>query len=319
MSAPLSEKKSTRLKRLFSSPETVLMPFGALPVHAQMAERAGFPAFELSGGLAAWWSGVPDVGYLTMTEIVQHAKMVARAVDIPVYCDADTGYGAPVNVKRTTEEFIQAGVAGIHIEDQREPKKAGGEVGIELVSDAEAVGRLRAAIDARDRLDPDFVIVARTDGYGAAGGSLDEAIRRARLYKEEAGVDVVFFEGLLSWDDVRIALSEVPGPAYAIASGMKAGPAPSVSELTRMGQTINIVNFVSPGIQEVWNLLLEVRESGELAPIDEYMRRVKQYEGVHFTGRGDGFTRPTPHEVRELEELYLPPEMQRDYLNTLNA
>ena len=151
------------LRAIFDSPETALMPFGALPLHAQMAQHAGFDAFQLSGGMSAWWLGVSDTGWLTMTEVVEHAKRTARAVDIPIYCDADTGFGAPINVQRTVSEFIDAGVGGIHIEDQREPKKSGGVAGIELVSDAEAIGRLNAAVDARDKLDKDFVIVARTD------------------------------------------------------------------------------------------------------------------------------------------------------------
>ena len=314
------EKKTTQLRRIFESPEATLMPFGCLPVHAQMAERAGFAAFEVGGASSAWWvGGVADVGFLTMTEVVQHAVMVARSVDIPVYCDADTGYGAPVNVRRMTQEFIRAGVAGIHIEDQREPKKAGMQPGIELVSDAEAVGRLRAAIDARDEIDPDFVIVARTDGYGAAGGSLKEAIRRGRLYKEEAGADVIFYEGLHSWEEVRIALAQTPGPAYAIPS-KKAGLTPSVADLSEMGQTINIVPFTRPGIQEVWNLLLKVKETGELSPIDQYNASMTQYEGTpNFVGGGDIFGRPSYEDVRMMEEKYLPKNLQRDYANNANA
>src|SRR3954470_12847683 len=174
---------TTRLRRLLTSGETTVMPFGILPIHAQMAEQAGFEAFEISGGMTAWWVfGMPDSGLVTQTEIIEHAARVVRSVNIPIYCDADTGYGGPLNVWRTTQEFIAAGVAGIHIEDQREPKKAGGGPGVEIVPDAEAVGRLTAAIDARNELDPDFVIVARTDAYGAAGGSLAEAIRRGNLY-----------------------------------------------------------------------------------------------------------------------------------------
>lgn len=171
------------------------MPFGVLPIHAQMAERAGFEAFEISGGMTSWWiGGAADVGLLTLTEMTQHAARVARSVDIPVYCDADTGYGGVMNVRRTVHEFIWSGIAGIHLEDQEEPKKAGGQSGIALVSDAEAIGRFTAATDARDELDEDFVIVARTDGYGAAGGGLKEAIRRGQLYRKETAVDVIFYE-----------------------------------------------------------------------------------------------------------------------------
>src|SRR5580698_9910318 len=253
---------TTRLRRLLHSPETTVMPFGVLPIHAQMAQHAGYEAFEISGGMSAWWiGGTPDSGLLTQTEMVAYAARVVRSVDIPVYCDADTGYGGVLNVRRTTQEFIHAGVAGIHIEDQREPKKSGGGPGIELVSDAEAVGRLQAAIDARDELDPDFVIVARTDGYGAAGGNLAEAIRRGNLYKREAGADVIFYEGLHSKD---------------------ARPTPDLAEQTAMGQAMSVLRFVLPGVQEVWNLLLKAKQAGSFAPVDEYLDSVEQYRGTDF-------------------------------------
>jgi 2-methylisocitrate lyase-like PEP mutase family enzyme len=309
-----SEKMTTRFRRLLTGPETTVMPFGVLPIHAQMAQHAGYEAFEISGGMSAWWiGGAPDSGLLTQTEMVAHAARVVRSVDIPVYCDADTGYGGVVNVWRTTQEFIHAGVAGIHIEDQREPKKSGGGPGVELVSDVEAVGRLRAAIDARDALDPDFVIVARTDGYGAAGGSLAEAIRRGNLYKREAGADLIFYEGLRTWDEARVAIAETEGPAYAIVS-KDARPTPSLAEQTAMGQAMSVLRFILPGVQEVWNLLLKARQSGSFAPVDEYLDAAEQYRGTDFfVGHGDRFVRPTYAQVRALEERYLPTELQRDY------
>jgi 2-methylisocitrate lyase-like PEP mutase family enzyme len=291
-----------------------VMPFGVLPIHAQMAQHAGYEAFEVSGGMTAWWTaGAPDSGLLTQTEVVAHAARVVRSVDIPVYCDADTGYGGVLNVRRTTQEFIHAGVAGIHIEDQREPKKSGGGPGIELVPDAEAVGRLRAAIDSRDEIDPDFVIVARTDGYGAAGGSLAEAIRRGNLYKREAGADVIFYEGLRTWDEARIAIAETQGPAYAIVS-KDARPTPSLAEQSAMGQAMSVLRFTLPGVQEVWNLLLRARQSGSFAPVDEYLDAAEQYRGTDFfVGHGDRFVRPAYARLRDLEERYLPPGLQRDY------
>lgn len=316
----VSQKKSTRLKALFTRPETVLMPFGVLPIHAQMAERAGFEAFEVSGGMLSWMiGGYPDVGLLTMTEVVQHCERVARSVDIPVYCDADTGYGAgPANIRRTVHEFIHAGVAGIHIEDQLEPKKAGGQSGIALVSDEEAVGRLRAAVDARNELDEGFVIVARTDGYGAGGGGVEEAIRRGRLYLEEAGADVIFYEGFHTWEQVQYALAETPGPAYCLPA-LSIGRRPSLPELSAMGQSIDILPFVVPGMQEVWNLLLDIRDAGSYAPMDDYFEKIAAFQGTERgIGWGDGFMKPTYDEVRAMEEKYLPTGLQRDYINNVN-
>lgn len=314
-----SPKKTTRLKEIFYSPTTELMPFGVLPIHAQMAERLGFSCFHISGGMGAWWiNGEPDVGLMTRTEIIDNARRIVNSVDIPVYCDADTGYGGIQNVRKTVQEFIRAGVAGIHIEDQLDPKKAGGSAGIALVSDEEAIGRLRAACEARDELDPDFVITARTDGYGAGGGGLAEAARRGKLYREKTGVDVVFFEGIRSWDEVRHLNSEVSGPTYCIAS-RHAGPHPTVAELSQMGQTINVVPFILPGVQEVWNLLLAVKNSGEMAPFDQYQAGCFAREGTEeYVGYGDGFAKPNYAQVRALEEKFLPQTMQRDYEGSIH-
>ncbi|NGP09467.1 isocitrate lyase/PEP mutase family protein [Rhodococcus sp. 14C212] len=310
-------KKTTRLRRIFESDRTELMPFGVMPIHAQMAERAGFESFHISGGMTSWWNGLPDVGLMTRTEIIDAARRIVQSVDIPVYCDADTGYGGIQNVRKTVQDFIATGVAGIHLEDQRDPKKAGGQAGIAIVSDEEAIGRLRAAVEARDQLDPDFVITARTDGYAAAGGGLEEALRRGKLYREETGVDVIFYEGIRSWDEARYLLTETPGPAYVIAS-RHAGPTPSVAELSQMRQAISIVPFIIPGVQELWKLLLKVRDSGELNPIDEYLDHLFELEGTEeFVGWGDAFVKPSYQDVRGLEERFLPSDQQRDY-NTIH-
>ncbi|KAL2802390.1 Pyruvate/Phosphoenolpyruvate kinase-like domain-containing protein [Aspergillus granulosus] len=292
-----TSKKTTRLKAILQSP--TLVPFGVLPLHAQMAEKAGFEAFEISGGMTCWWTmGMPDVGLMTQTEVVAHAKKVADSVDIPVYCDADTGYGGgPANVRRTS----------------------GMMTGIELVSDEEAIGRLQAACDARDELDPDFVIVARTDGYGAAGGSVDEAIRRARLYREKTNVDVTFFEGLHTWEQVRRVLAETPRPAYVLPHPA-IGPRPSIDELSAMGQSMDIVPFLLPGVQEVWNLLLAVKECGSLAPMDDYLKKMASHSGTpQEVGWGHGFAKPAISQVRNMEDKYMPPEQRPDYENTPNA
>jgi 2-methylisocitrate lyase-like PEP mutase family enzyme len=306
--------KAQRLREFFASPRTELMPFGVLPIHAQMAEAAGFEAFHISGGMASWWlKGVPDVGLMTRTEVIDNARRVVQSVDIPVYCDADTGYGGIQNVGQTVREFIDAGVAGIHIEDQLDPKKAGGQAGIEIVSDEEAIGRLNAAVEARNNIDPDFVITARTDGYAVAGGGLEEALRRGQLYRAETDVDVIFYEGIRDWEEVRYLLTETEGPAYVIAS-RHAGPTPPVAQLSEWGQAIQIVPFLQPGVQDAWKLLLKVKNSGEMAAYDQYMQDSFALEGTEeFVGYGDRFVKPSYQQVRELEERHLPADQQRDY------
>lgn len=216
-------------------------------------------------------------------------------------------------------EFIKAGIAGIHIEDQREPKKSGGLSGIEMVSDEEAIGRLNAAVDARDELDPDFVIVARTDGFGEGGGSLDEAIRRGRLYREKTKVDVIFYEGLKTWEQIERALRETPGPAYVIPHPTIA-PRPSMAKLSAMGQSIDILPFILPGIHEVWQLLVEVKRSGEYTAMDRYVQKMHSLKGTDdYVGWGDKWAKPTYAQVRELEEKHLPADQQRDYVNNPNV
>ncbi|MFI5340488.1 MAG: isocitrate lyase/PEP mutase family protein [Candidatus Methylomirabilales bacterium] len=163
------------------------------PLDAQIAERAGMKAIYLSGYSLAMLNGWPDMGLLTMTEVTKAASMTASAVEIPIIADADDGYGNALSTMRTVQEFIKTGVAGIHLEDQRFPKRCGHIAGKTILPRDEAIGKFRAAVQERDRLDPEFVIIARTDAFGAVGGSLEEAIWRGRAYAD-AGVDLVWCE-----------------------------------------------------------------------------------------------------------------------------
>ena len=179
---------------------------------ARFVEQAGFEAVYMTGnGVSASLLGRPDVGLVDLTLITSHARRVAAAVDIPVICDADTGYGNAVNVRRTVEEFEAAGVAAIHIEDQASPKRCGQLPGARPVIELkEAVGKIEAAVAARRDLD--FIVIARTDAAEAHG--LDEAIRRAKAFRK-AGADVLFVEmksgpGIL--DDLKRVTSEVDAP-----------------------------------------------------------------------------------------------------------
>ena len=180
------------------------------PLDAQIAESAGMKSIYLSGYSLAMLNGWPDMGLLTMTEVTKAASMVASAVEVPIIADADDGYGNALSTMRTVQEFVKTGVAGIHIEDQRFPKRCGHIAGKTIVSREEALGKYRAALAERDRLDRDFVIIARTDAYGAVGGSMDEAIWRGRAYAD-AGVDSVWCE--LSSSD--------RGPAIEFAQAMR--------------------------------------------------------------------------------------------------
>ena len=156
-------KTTTKLRQMLASGQMVTAPFVLNALHAKIAEAVGFDAVYMTGAGTAAERGFPDVGLLTMTEMVANAKYIANAVNIPVVCDADTGYGNPLNVQRTVREYEAAGVAGIHIEDQLFPKKCGFFEGKQVIPQEDAVQKLRAALDART--DPDFVIIARCDAY----------------------------------------------------------------------------------------------------------------------------------------------------------
>ena len=184
------------------------------------SEAAGFPAVYMTGyGTSLALLGLPDAGLATMTEMHLNARYIANAVAVPVIADADNGYGNAINVMRTVREYIRTGVAGIHIEDQAIPKRCGHVAGRRVIPIEEAVGKYRAADAVRRELDPDFVLIARTDARGAPGGSLDEAIRRANAYLE-AGADLAFVEGPTSVEEVRRVCREVKGPIFYNQTGV---------------------------------------------------------------------------------------------------
>lgn len=207
---------------------------------ARFVEQAGFEAVYMTGnGVSASLLGRPDVGLVDLTLIAAHAHRVAACVDIPLICDADTGYGNAVNVRRTVEEFEAAGAAAIHLEDQVSPKRCGQLPGARPVIEcAEAVGKIEAAVAARR--DPDFVIIARTDA--AAGLGLDEAIRRARAFRQ-AGADVLFVEMKSSpsmLDDLRRVTASVDGPCLVNVDAGGALGELTAAEIERLGVRIAI-------------------------------------------------------------------------------
>jgi 2-methylisocitrate lyase-like PEP mutase family enzyme len=191
-------KTTTKLRQMLASGQMVTAPFVLNALHAKIAEAVGFDAVYMTGAGTAAERGFPDVGLLTMTEMVANAKYIANAVNIPVVCDADTGYGNPLNVQRTVREYEAAGVAGIHIEDQLFPKKCGFFEGKQVIPQEDAVQKLRAALDART--DPDFVIIARCDAYAVTGWA--DTLQRCRAYVD-AGADMVFVDGIKTVDDLN--------------------------------------------------------------------------------------------------------------------
>ena len=193
----VSEPRRT-LRDLLARPGPVLAPGCYDALSARLIEEAGFPVAYMTGfGSSAARLGRPDVGLMTMTEMVDNARRIVEAVDVPVIADADTGYGNPINVIRTVQEYERAGVAAIHLEDQVAPKRCGHLEGKQVIPAGEMAEKIRAAVAARR--DPDFLLVARTDARAVEG--LDRALERGRLYRE-AGADVLFIEAPQSDEEI---------------------------------------------------------------------------------------------------------------------
>src|SRR5213596_3282461 len=204
------ESMGKKFRKLLKDEEYLFTGGVYSPLDAQIAERVGMKSIYLSGYSVAMANGWPDMGFLTMTEVTRISSMVQSAVSIPVIADADDGYGNALSTMRTVQEFVKTGVAGIHLEDQRFPKRCGHIAGKTVVSREEAIGKYKDALAERDRLDRDFVVIARTDAYGAVGGSMEEAVWRGRAYAD-AGVDLVWAE---------LSNSE-RGPAIEFARAMR--------------------------------------------------------------------------------------------------
>jgi len=201
-------KPRNRLRELIQGPDILIAPGAYDALSAKLIETVGFDAVYMSGfATAASVFGLPDIGLLTMTDMVANAKRMADAVSVPVIADADTGYGNHLNVVRTMEEYEKAGIAGIQIEDQVSPKKCGHMEGHKLITVEEMVAKIRAAVTVRK--DKDMVLIARTDAISAEG--FDEAIRRGNIYGEE-GADVLFIEAPTTQEQLESIPKVVKGP-----------------------------------------------------------------------------------------------------------
>jgi carboxyphosphoenolpyruvate mutase len=224
------------MKELLLSDAIAVVPSAYDGLSAKVIEKAGFSAIHMTGsGSSASMLGLPDLGFATVSEMSEHAKNMTLAVDVPVIADADTGYGNALNVIRTIREFEQAGIVGVHLEDQVTPKRCGHLDGKTLISEREMIGKIRAAVDARR--DPDFIVIARTDARNLEG--MNEAIRRANAYKE-AGADCIFVESPHTVAELEQVRKSVPGPL--LANMVEGGKTPFLpyKQLESMGYQIVI-------------------------------------------------------------------------------
>jgi 2-methylisocitrate lyase-like PEP mutase family enzyme len=243
-------------------------------------------------GTAASKLGRPDVGLLTMSEMVESARQIVEAVDLPVIADADTGYGNPISVIRTVREYERAGVAGIHIEDQVWPKKCGHMQGKTLISPEEMVEKIRAAAAAKEN--QDFLIIARTDARAVEG--LGAALERGRLYRK-AGANALFIEAPQSEEEITTIAKEFESVplVYNWAEGGKTPPLP-LSRISELGFRIVIfpISTLLAATKAIREVLTEIRKAGTPIPI---MNRVATFGNfLDFIGLP---------EIRELEQRFI--------------
>ena len=289
---------------------TLYVPGCYNAMSARVLESAGFGAIYMTGyGTSLSLTGLPDVGLTTMSEMVANARYIASAVRIPLIADADTGFGNAINVIRTIREYIGAGVAGIHMEDQVSPKRCGHVAGRLVIPMEEAVGKIRAAVDARNEHDPDFVLIARTDARGASGGSLDEAIRRANAFLA-AGADLAFIEGPTSEEEVRRICKEVQGPVFYNMTGVS--PRFTLEEMRELGIAVCISPnaMLRSALAAMHDLALRMHDEGPVAET-KFMETFRQHP------LGDLHTFAGFDQVRAWEKEYLGEEAMKKYASSV--
>jgi len=292
---------STRLRALIAEHRPLVVPGCFNAMSARTLEDAGFPAVYMSGyGTSLNLLGLPDAGLVTLTEMALNAKLIAAAVQVPVIADADTGFGNAINVVRTVEEYIRGGIAGLHLEDQVAPKRCGHVAGREVIAREEAVLKIRAAARTRDALDPDFVLIARTDARGAHGGSLEEAIARANAFLE-AGADLAFVEGPKDEEEVARICREVKGPVFYNMTGIS--PRMTAERMAEHGIRVCILPGAAmrAAIMAVHDFAMALKQDGPMAEA-AYDARFKQHPKGNLHAFS-GFDR-----IREMEAELLPAE-----------
>jgi 2-methylisocitrate lyase-like PEP mutase family enzyme len=259
----------------------------------------GFEACYMTGfGTSLTRLGMPDIGLLTMNEMVDNAQRIADACGMPLVADADTGYGNPMNTRRTIREYERAGVAGVHIEDQAWPKRCGHLAGKRVIPTAEMVSKLKAAVDSRR--DPDFLVMARTDAIAVEG--FEAALDRADHYRE-AGADVLFVEAPTSMAQLEAIHRRFKGVPllYNMAAS---GKTPDLDNATmaKLGFRLSIFPnwLLLAAIPAMRRMLHELKTKGSVADIRKDVATFKEFTDIAGLP-----------EVQALENRYGLPEDQR--------
>ena len=304
--------KSKRLRELINRKDKVLaVMHPPTAIHGRIMDKAGCEAgFVGTSGVVGTYTGLGDVGTMTMTECIMVAKWIAQTVSFPVIIDGDTGHGGVMAVRRLIRESIEAGLAGIRIDDQPiEGKRATQGAGIEIVPLEQAIVRYRAAVDMKNELDPDFVIMAQCYARDASGSSMEETLRRLKAYKEHAGVDWVQFESPHSVDEIKQARAAVSGP-FSFMKG-KLPDYLSLKEHLELG--VNIAWYPSFTHHVTWAALWDFMQAfneKELGAWKDFLE--SRADKPYPTGK-PGPDEEGAEKQREMEERYFSAEALAKY------
>ena len=269
------EKPTTRFRALLARKKITLLPGVGDPFTARLVAAEGYEALMSSGNAsAAMHLGLPDVGLMTLVENAENAGRIAAASGLPVFADADTGYGPAINVRRTIMEFERAGVGAVMLEDQVTPKRCGMMAGKQVISTSEMEMKIKSALDARR--DDDLVIVARTDARAVEG--LDAAIRRAEAY-QRAGADAIFVEGPKTEEEAAEIARRIDAPMlYNITPTGSVAPLP-VEKLEQLGYKMlsTSVYAVLAAIPGLRHFLRTLKQTGDVAKAGSSVASMADY------------------------------------------
>jgi 2-methylisocitrate lyase-like PEP mutase family enzyme len=286
-------------------------------VHGRIMDMAGCEAgFVGTSGVVGTYTGLADVGTMTMTECVQVSRWIAKTVSYPIIMDGDTGHGGIMAVRRLIQECIDAGVSGIRIDDQPiEGKRGTQSGGIEVVPLEQAIVRYRAAVDAKNEIDPDFVIMAQCYARDAVGSNLDKAIARLKAYKEEAGVDWVQLESPHNVDEIKKARKAVKG-AFSFMKG-KMPRYLSLKEHLELG--VNIAWYPSMTHQVTWAALWDFMQAFKKKEVHAWYEFMESRKNNPFPSGKVGPEGEGTERQREMEERYYGSKVKNKYKGVAKA
>ena len=279
-SATTAAQKRVNFREALASGRLLRFPGAFNPLSARLIERKGFDGVYISGAVLSADLGLPDIGLTTLSEVAARGRQIARMTELPAIIDADTGFGEPMNVARTVQELEDAGLAGLHIEDQINPKRCGHLDGKQVVDDETAIKRIRAAVDARR--DENFLIMARTDIRAAEG--LPAALDRAKRLVD-AGADAIFPEAMRTLDEFEAMRGAVDVPLLANMTEFGKSELFSVQQLESVGMNLVIwpVSMLRIAMGATGRALDHLNAEGHLTgKLDEMQHRADLYELLDY-------------------------------------